>query len=86
MEYTTRGRFGGLGLKTMWRTFFMFEPQNPDRGSEEEQGSTWRNNRGCVKVKQICVGSMVVRSIEIELDHSALRLGASLIKYLGANG
>jgi hypothetical protein len=29
-------RFGGLGLKTIGGRFCGFEPQNPDRGSEEK--------------------------------------------------
>ena len=37
MEYTTRGRFGGLGLKTIGWTVFRFGPQNPDGGSKEER-------------------------------------------------
>jgi hypothetical protein len=37
MEYTTRGRFGGLGLKTIGGWFRGFKPQNPDGGSEKEQ-------------------------------------------------
>jgi len=60
MEYATR------------RQVWWFGPQNPDGGSEDERGGTWRNHRGCVKAKQICEGSVVVRSIEKELDHYAL--------------
>jgi hypothetical protein len=37
MEYATRGRFGGLGLKTIGDQFRRFGPQNPDGGSKEEQ-------------------------------------------------
>jgi len=37
MEYATRGRFGGLGLKTIGGRFYGFGPQNPGRGSEEER-------------------------------------------------
>jgi hypothetical protein len=37
MEYTTRGRFGGLGLKTIDGRFRGFGPQNPGGGSEEER-------------------------------------------------
>ena len=37
MEYTTRGRFGGLGLKTIGGQFNGFGPQNPGGGSKEEQ-------------------------------------------------
>jgi hypothetical protein len=36
MEYATRGRFGGLGLKTIGGRFHGFGPQNPGRGSEED--------------------------------------------------
>jgi hypothetical protein len=36
MEYATRGRFGGLGLKTIGGRFRRFEPQNPGGGSEEQ--------------------------------------------------
>jgi hypothetical protein len=36
MEYATRERFGGLGLKTIDGRFHGFGPQNPDGGSEEE--------------------------------------------------
>jgi hypothetical protein len=35
MEYATRGRFGGLGLKTIGGWFHGFGPQNLSRGSEE---------------------------------------------------
>jgi hypothetical protein len=37
MEYATRGRFGGLGLKTIGGRFHGFGPQNPSGGSEEER-------------------------------------------------
>jgi hypothetical protein len=37
IEYPTRGRFGGLDLKTIRRMVFGFGPQNPDKGSEEER-------------------------------------------------
>ena len=37
MEYATRGRFGGLGLKTIDGRFHGFGPQNQGGGSEEEQ-------------------------------------------------
>jgi hypothetical protein len=37
MEYATRGRFGGLGLKTICGRVCGFGPQNPSGGSEEEQ-------------------------------------------------
>jgi hypothetical protein len=37
MEYATRGRFGGLGLKTIGGRFRGFGPQNPGGGSEEKQ-------------------------------------------------
>jgi hypothetical protein len=37
MEYATRGRFGGLGLKTIGGWLRGFEPQNPGEGSEEER-------------------------------------------------
>ena len=37
MEYATRGRFGGLGLKTIGGRFHGFGPQNPGGGSEEER-------------------------------------------------
>ena len=37
MENATRGRFGGLGLKTIGGRFHGFGPQNPDGGSEEER-------------------------------------------------
>ena len=35
MEYATRGRFVGLGLKTTRWTVFGFGSQNPGGGSEE---------------------------------------------------
>ena len=71
MEYATCGRFGGLGLKTIGWTVSKFEPQNPCEGPEEEWGGMWRNHGGCVEAKQICEGSVVVRSIEKELDQNA---------------
>jgi hypothetical protein len=37
MEYATRGRFGGLSLKTIGGRFRRFRPQNPGGGSEEER-------------------------------------------------
>ena len=72
MEYATHGQFGGLGLKTIGQTGSGFGPQNLGGGSEEEQGGTWRNHRGCVEAKQIYEGSMANRSTEKELDHYAL--------------
>ena len=71
MEYATHGRFGGLGLKTIGRTVSGVWPQNPGGGSEEKRGDTWWNHRGCVKAKQICVGSVAIRSTEKELDQNA---------------
>jgi len=77
MEYATRERFGGLGLKTIGRTVFGFGPQNPGGGSEEERGGTWWNHRGCVEAKQICEGSVAVRSTDLELDHNTPGLSGS---------
>ena len=37
MEYATRGRFGGLGLKTIGGRCHGSGPQNPGGGSEEER-------------------------------------------------
>jgi len=37
IEYANRGRFGGLGLKTIGARFHGFWPQNLSGGSEEEQ-------------------------------------------------
>ena len=37
MEYTTRGRFDGLDLKTIGGRFHGFGPQNPGGGFEEER-------------------------------------------------
>jgi hypothetical protein len=37
MEYATRRRFGGLGLKTIGGRVCGFGPQNPGGGSEEER-------------------------------------------------
>ena len=37
MEYATRERFGGLGLKTIGGRFHRFGPQNPSGGFEEER-------------------------------------------------
>ena len=45
MEYATRGRFGGLSLKTIGWMVFGFGPQNPGGGSEEE-----RTARGDIEV------------------------------------
>ena len=45
MEYATRGRFGGLGLKTIGGRFHGFGPHNLDGGSEEE-----RTARGDIEV------------------------------------
>ena len=36
-EYATRGRFDGLGLKTIGWMVYGFGPQNPGGGSEEER-------------------------------------------------
>ena len=36
VEYATRGRFGGLGLKTIGDGFRGFRSQNLGRGSEKE--------------------------------------------------
>jgi hypothetical protein len=36
MEYATRGRFGGLDLKTISERFRRFRPQNLGRDSKEE--------------------------------------------------
>ena len=37
MEYTTHGRFDGLGLKIIGAWFHEFGPQNPSEGSEEKR-------------------------------------------------
>jgi hypothetical protein len=37
MEYTTHGRFGGLGLKTIGGRFRGFGSQNLDGGFEKER-------------------------------------------------
>jgi hypothetical protein len=37
MKYATRGGFDGLSLKTIGDRFHRFGPQNPGKGSEEEQ-------------------------------------------------
>ena len=39
MENATRGRFGGLGLKTIGGQFHGYGPQNLGGGSEEDQTS-----------------------------------------------
>jgi hypothetical protein len=44
MEYITRMRFDGLGLKTIGGRFHGFGPQNPGGGSEEE-----RTTRGSIE-------------------------------------
>jgi hypothetical protein len=77
MKYATRGQFDGLGLKTIGRTVSGFGTQNLDGGSEEERGDTWWNHKGCIEAKQICAGSVAVRSIGIGLDHNALRIDGS---------
>jgi len=60
MEYTTRGRFDGLDLKTIGGRFHGFGPQNLGGGFEEEWGGTWQNHRGCIEVKQICEGIVAI--------------------------
>ena len=70
MEYATRGRFGGLDLKTIGRTVFGFRPQNPGGGSEEERGGTWRNHRGCIEAKLSYEGRVAVECFYLELDHN----------------
>jgi hypothetical protein len=85
MEYATCGWFSGLGLKTIVWTVSRFGPQNPGKCSEEEWGGTWQNHRSCVKAKQICAGSMAIRSTEKELDHNAPVVSWFAPKYPGAN-
>jgi hypothetical protein len=74
---TRRGRFGGLSLKTTEWMVSRVCPKNTGEGSEEERSGTWWNHRGCVKAKQICAGSVAIRSTEKELDHYALRSSGS---------
>jgi hypothetical protein len=78
MEYATHEWFGGLSLKTTRWTVSRVWPQNPSGGFEDEQGSMWRNHKGCVETKQICAASVAIRLTEKELDHNALKLGVSL--------
>ena len=52
MEYATCERVWWFGPQNHLWMIFGFGPQNLGEGSEEERGSTWRNHRGCVEVKQ----------------------------------
>ena len=64
MEHATREQVWFFGPQNHWWTIFGFGPQNLGGGSEEERGGTWWNHRGCVEAKQICAGSVAVRSTE----------------------
>ena len=77
MEYATRERFGGLGLKTIGRTVFGFGPQNPGGGSEEE-----RMARG--GIEEYASRRSYLMKGYLRLDHSALGLNGSTKKYLRA--
>ena len=58
MEYATRRRFGGLGLKTIGGRFHGFGPQNPGGGSEEEQ--TARGGIEEIASRRSCLMKVVV--------------------------
>jgi hypothetical protein len=85
MEYAIRGRVGGLGLEIIRQTIFEFVPQNPGRDSEEERGGTWQNHIGCIEAKEICAGSITVRSTGKELDQNTPVVSWHAPKYSGAN-
>ena len=85
MEYATRKRVWWFRPQNHRWMVFGFGPQNPGGGSEEERGGTWRNHIGCIEMKQICEGSMAVRSTDLELDHNAPEVKWFGSKYLGAN-
>jgi hypothetical protein len=60
MEYATRGRFGGLGLKTIGGRFHGFGPQNPDGGSEEERTVCSRIEEFASRQSYLMKGAMAV--------------------------
>jgi hypothetical protein len=60
MKYTTRGRFGGLGLKTIGGRFHGFGPQNLGEGSEEERTANGGIKEFASRRSYLMKGTMVV--------------------------
>ena len=77
MEYATRGRFGGLGLKTIGGRVYGFGPQNLGGGSKKE-----RTTRG--GIEEFSSRRSYLMKGYLRLDHSALGLNGSTKKYLRA--
>ena len=74
--YTTRGRFGGLGLKTIGGRVYGFGPQNPGDGFKKE-----RTTRGGIEESTSRRSYLMTRWPSDEdylgLDHNALGLCGS---------
>jgi hypothetical protein len=60
MEYATRGRFDGLGLKTIGGRFHGFGPQNLGGGSEEERTARGSIEEFVLRRSYLMKGAVVV--------------------------
>jgi hypothetical protein len=61
MEYATRERFGGFGLKTISGQFRRFGPQNLGRGSKEERTTRDGIEEFASRQSYLMKGAVVVR-------------------------
>ena len=73
MEYATRGRFGGLGLKTIVGRFHGFGPQHPGGGSEEERMARGGIEEFASRQSYLMKGAVAVGR-RIPMDHNSLGL------------
>jgi hypothetical protein len=60
MGYATRGRFGGLGLKTISGRVYRFGPQNPGEGSEEERTTCGSIEEFASRQRYLMKGAVVI--------------------------
>jgi hypothetical protein len=77
MEYATRGRFGGLGLKTIGGRFHGFGPQNLDGGFEEEWTARGGIEEFASRRSYLIKDAVPSDENYLGLDHKALRLSGS---------
>ena len=73
MEYATRGRFGGLGLKT---TSGRFSGLGLNLGAAPVgiEGGTWCHHEACIEVKLSDDGRVAVGCFCLKLDHYVLEV------------
>lgn len=66
-----------------WRLVFGFGPQNPCEVLMGTRGTMWHHHKTCVYAMQSREELVVVRSTNLELDHSAFRIKWCTSNYLG---